>query len=164
MLPLPLFLVKNALIAAVIERETDRYMGVLERELRASLERPFSRALSTALRAALSAVEARRSLVSSLLREHPEIGQLATLGGLAMRAADLASLCMERWGDEVAGSSSATYCVLSNMLIGAYFSRVVAPTHQVSGEAFLEAIEQILSKVLEPRGGQLPPYTIDAAE
>ncbi len=154
---------KEALIAAVVEREADRYMGILERELRAGFERPFARALSAALRAALSAAEPRRPLVSLLIRERPEIGQLATLGGQAVRAADLAALCLEQWGHEVHASSAATYCVLSNMLIGAYFSQVVAPTRQISGEAFLEAIEQILLKVLSPHGEPTHPPTIDAA-
>ena len=147
---------KEALIAAVVEREADRYMEVLKRELLATLDHPFAQALGVALRAALTEVEPRRQLVSLLLREYPKESGFTALGRLPMRAADLASFCLNHWGHEVPASEGpATYLVVTNMMIGAYFSHVVAPAAQVSSEAFLDAIEGVLRKVLEPRNGAL---------
>jgi AcrR family transcriptional regulator len=155
---------KEALIAGVVEREADRYMEVIKREL-VRTERPFAEALRLALRAALAEVEPRRQLVSFLLREYPLVSGLTALGRLPMRAADLATFCLEHWADEVnASDGPATYLVLSNMMIGAYFSHVVAPAGQVSSEAFLDAIERVLLKVLEPRGGTFQTGSMDAAE
>lgn len=156
---------KEALIAGVVEREADRYWEILKRELVASFDRPFAQALRVALRAALTEVESRRQLVSLLLREYPSVGGFSVLGRLPMRAADLSALCIDRWGDEVHVSDGpATYLVLANMMIGAYFSHVVAPIGHVSSEAFLDAIEGVLLRVLEPRSSALHAPSVDAAE
>ncbi|HEY6882244.1 MAG TPA: TetR/AcrR family transcriptional regulator [Polyangiales bacterium] len=141
---------KEALIAAVVEREAERHMDVLKDEILATLDRPFVEALRTALRGAMRELE-RRPLLSLLFREYPYIGQLTILRTLPVRAAELAAFCLRRWGDEFRVRDSASYQVLTNMLMGAYFSRVVAPHGQLSNEDFLNTVEAILLKVLEPQ-------------
>jgi AcrR family transcriptional regulator len=147
---------KEALIAGVVEREADRYMDVLKRELLATLERPFAQAVRLALRGALAELEGR-PLMSLLLREYPYIGQLSVLRALPARTADLSALCMARWGDEMQDTDPARYHVLVTMLIGAFVSRAVAPGGQVSSEAFLESIEEIVLKALQPRVRVMEP-------
>jgi AcrR family transcriptional regulator len=147
---------KEALIAAVIEREADRYMAVLQREMLATIDRPFADALRVALSAALCELESRRDLVSLLLTEYPYVGQLTALGRVPRHAAELAALCLRRWGDEVCISDRpATYHVLASMLIGAYLAHTLRPVAQVSSEAMLDALVEILLRILQPRAHAL---------
>jgi AcrR family transcriptional regulator len=156
---------KEALIAALVEREADRYMAVLTREMIGTFERPFAEALRVALSAAMGELELQRPLVSLLVREYPYMGQLAALGRLPQRAAGLAAVCLRRWGAEVSVTDHpATYHVLANMLIGACVSHMLVPAAQVSSEAFLDALVEILLRVLTPQSREPYPSSVGAAE
>lgn len=148
---------KEALIAALVEREADGYMVVLQREMAATFDRPFAEALRIALGRALHELESRRELVSLLLAKYPYMGQLPALGRLPSRAAELAALCIGRWGGEVwVSNSPATYHVLASMLIGACVSHILQPSAQVSSEAMLDALVEILLRVLQPNARPFP--------
>ncbi len=154
---------KEALIAAVMEREANRYMEVLKREMLGTFERPFATSLPLALRAALDALEDKRALVGLLIREYPYIGPLAELSALPLRATKLASFCLHQFRDEVGEHDASTCEVLANMVIGAYLSRVVAEPGQ-SAEAFLATLETILLKVLISGNSGRHAASIDEAE
>lgn len=154
---------KEALIAAVIDREATRYMDVLKRELLGTFERPFAEALRLSLRAALEELESKRALVSLLIREYPYIGPLAALSALPARSANLAAFCLGHFGDEVTVRDASTCTVLVNMLIGAYLSRIVGPPGQPADE-FLRTVEDILLKVLIPQTAAAHHSAVDSAK
>ncbi len=144
---------REALIAAVIEREVERYMAVVQREMLATFDRPLEEALRKALSAALAELDSRRDLVTVLLAEYPYVGRLAVLGELPHRAVELAVFCLRRWSNEIrVPDDPATYHVLANMLFGASISHVLRPPSQVSHEAMLDALMQILLRILRPQG------------
>jgi len=143
---------KDALVAAVVEQEVERFMGVLERELTATLGRPFAGALRTALGAALRELESRRALLSVLVIEYPRIVQLATLSDLPLRAAEFAAICLRGWGDELGiPDQPATHYVLANMLFGVCLSQTLRPATAVTSEAMLDALVQVLLQGLQGR-------------
>lgn len=144
---------REAVVAAVVEREVERYMAVVQREMLATFDRPFATALRAALAAALKELESRRDLVTLLLAEYPYVGRLSVLGQLPQRAADLAVFCLRRWGDEIhVPDDPATYHVLASMLFGACISQMLRPSTQVSNEALLDALMEILLRILRPEG------------
>lgn len=144
---------REALIAAVVEREVERYLAVVRREMLATFDRPFAEALRVALGSALCELESRRDLVTLLLAEYPYVGQLAVLGDLHQRAADLAVFCLRRWGNEISvADDPATNHVLANMLFGACVSQMLRPATHVSDEALLDALLEILLRILRPQG------------
>jgi AcrR family transcriptional regulator len=143
---------KRALVAAVVEREVDAFMVALEREMLATLGRPFPEALRVALGAALDQLQARSDLVRLLLAEYPYMGQLSTIARLPRRVAELAARCLRRWGDELSfGDDPANVYVLANMLGGVYLSQTLAPAALVSRAEMLDALTEILMRVLRPR-------------
>ncbi|HMI94715.1 MAG TPA: TetR/AcrR family transcriptional regulator [Polyangiales bacterium] len=142
---------REALVAATVERELDRFVAVLQRDLMASFDRPFADALRFALTGAIHELASRRDLLSVLLVEYPHLGQLSALGRVPMRAAELAAFCLRRWGTEVSvADHPATYYVLANMLVGVCLSHTLRPAAQVSSEAMLDALMEILLRVLQP--------------
>lgn len=142
---------KEALIAAVIEREADRCLSALERELAATFDRPFQEALRAAVGATLRELEARREIMQLLIVEYPHIGKLDALGQLPMRAAELTAHCFGRWIRGGVDEQATTFRVLANMLMGAYLSQTLLPAGRVSQEEMRDALVDILVRVLEPR-------------
>jgi AcrR family transcriptional regulator len=143
---------KEALVAALIEREVDTFVAALEREMLATLGRPFPEALRIALGAALDQLEARRDLVRLLIAQYPYFGQLAAVGRLPRRVSELAALCLRSWGDELSlEDHPANAYVIANMLGGLYLSQTLAPVAPVSRAAMLDALVAILLRVLQPR-------------
>jgi AcrR family transcriptional regulator len=142
---------REALVAAIVERETNNFMTVLQRDMLATSDRPFAEALRVALASALRELESRRGLLSVLIAEYPHIGQLSALGHVPLRAAELAAFCLRRWGNEVTITDHpATYYVLANMLVGVCLSQTLQPAAQVSSDAMLDALMEILLRVLQP--------------
>jgi len=145
---------KEALVAAVVEREVDTFVAALEREMLATFDRPFPEALRIALGAALDQLEARRDLVRLLMVEYPYVGQLSVIGRLPRRIAELAAFCLRSWGDELSfGDHPANAYVIANMLAGVYLSQTFTPVTLVSRAAMLDALVEILLRVLRPRSG-----------
>ncbi len=145
---------KEALIAAVMEREAERCVQVLQKELLASRERPFEAALRAAVQVALEELESRRELLSIVLTDYPYVGQLAVAGKLPERAAEFAALCLERWSADVAVEPKrAVYQVLANMLFGACIAHVLQPS-VVSREAMTNTLVEILERILRPRAAR----------
>ena len=104
-----------------------------------------------------SELESRRELMTLLLTQYPYVGQLAVLGHLPERAADLATFCLRRWGDEVSVTDHpALYQVLANMLIGACLSQMLRPADDISREGMLDTLVEILLRILRPRTQELP--------
>ncbi len=146
---------REALIAAVVEREAERCIAVLYREMTVTVDRPFAETLRAAVGVALSEVETRRELVTVLLSEYPYVGQLAVAGHLPERAADLAASCLHRWaGDVSTADHPFIYQVLANMLIGACLSQILRPADRISRDATLDAVVEILQRILRPRTEQ----------
>jgi AcrR family transcriptional regulator len=143
---------KEALVAALVGREVDRFVTALEREMSTTLDRPFPEALRGALAAALDELEARRDLVRVLVVEYPYVGRLSVIGRLPRRIAELAAYCLRRWGDQLSfGDHPANYYVLANMLGGVYLSQTLAPVAPVPRAEMLDALSAMLLRILEPR-------------
>jgi len=152
---------KEALVAAVVEREVDLFVVTLERDMLATFGRPFPDALRTALGTALDQLEARRDLVRLLIVEYPYIGQLSAIARLPRRIVELAAFCLRSWGDELSlGAHPANAYVLANMLAGIYLSQTFTPMALVSRAAMLDALMEILLRVLQPHatGEQSKPW------
>ena len=143
---------KEALVAALVRREVDAFVTVLEREMATTLDRPFPEALRGALGAALDELEARRDLVRVLVVEYPYVGRLSVIGRLPRRMAELCAYCLRRWGDQLSfGDHPANYYVLANMLGGVYLSQTLAPALQVPRAEMLDALVAMLLCILGPR-------------
>ena len=143
---------KEALVAAVVEREVDTFVAALEREMLATFERPFPEALRMALGAALDHLEARRDLVRLLMAEYPHFGRLPAISRLPRRACELAAFCLRSWGDELSFEvHPANAFIIANMLGGVYLSQTLAPAAPVDRAAMLDALVAILLRVLQPR-------------
>jgi len=149
---------KDALVAALIEREIDTFVATLEREMVATFDRPFSDALRSALGAALDYLEARRDLVRILMAEYPHFGQLPAIGRLPRRVSELAASCLRSWGDELSFEDHpANAYVIATMLGGVYLSQTLAPVAPVPRDAMLDALVPILLRVLQPRATRREP-------
>ena len=110
-------------------------------------------------------LESRRKLVHRLMLEYPHIGQLAALGRLPEQTAELAALCLQRWRGELrVPDSPATCYVLANMLLGACVSQMLRPAAQISTAAMLDAMVEIVSRVLQPQAQLDGAFAADAAE
>lgn len=154
---------KEALVAALVEREVDAFVTTLEREMVATFDRPFAEALRVALGAALGELEARRDLVRLLVVQYPYFGQLTVIGRLPRRMSELAAFCLRSWGDELAfDDHPANYYVIANMLGGVYLSQTLAPLPQVPRETILDSLVTILLRVLRPRTSDVRAEETDA--
>jgi AcrR family transcriptional regulator len=143
---------KDAMLAALVEREVDQVVAALERAMLATFDRAFPEALRIALGAALDELEARRKFFRFLLVEYPYVGQLPALARLPSRIAELAGFCLRSWGDEVSfDDRPANHYVLANMLAGIYVAQTFAPASHLSPDAMVDAIATILLRVLQPR-------------
>ncbi|MET0594594.1 MAG: TetR/AcrR family transcriptional regulator [Polyangiaceae bacterium] len=143
---------KEALVAAVVEREIDSFVAVLEREMLATLDRPFAEALRVALSASLDELEKRRDLVRLLVVEYPHVGRVSALARLPRRVAELAGLCLRSWqGEHAFGDHPANYYVIATMLGGVYLSQTLTPLPSVPRESVLDSLVEIMLRILQPR-------------
>jgi AcrR family transcriptional regulator len=140
---------KEALVAGLIERETDSFVTLLHEAMLAARPLPFADALRCWLERALSELEARRELLAVLMREYPYMTQLPTIRRLPLRVSELAAVCLSAWADRVNVSDQpATYYVLANMLGGAYLCQVLRPSAAVPRAAMLDSVHEVLLRVL----------------
>ena len=149
---------KEALVAAVVEREVDTFVATLEKEMLATLDRPFPEALRIALGTAFEKLEARRDLVRLLVVEYPYVGRVSALARLPRRVAELAGFCLRsRQNEHGFGDHPANHYVIATMLGGVYLSQTLAPLASVPREAVLDALVEILLRVLQHPHDVRPP-------
>ena len=139
---------KEALVAALVGRETERFMRLLERD-DGRREGAFGPALRCWLQAALEALEAHRDLLRVLLVEYPYVAQLPEINALPRRISELAAIRLRSWGHCVQISDHpAMYFALANMLAGVVLTQTLQPS--VSRDDMLDALVEILLRVLQP--------------
>jgi hypothetical protein len=110
-----------------------------------------------ALTTALDELEARRELVRLLVAEYPCVGRVPALARLPRRIAELAGFCLRSWETEHRfGDHPANHYVIATMLGGVYLSQTLAPA-AVSRDAVLDALFDIVLRVLQPRGNAPEP-------
>jgi AcrR family transcriptional regulator len=143
---------KEALVAALVEREIDAFIAALERELQESDKESFREVLRDWLDHALAGLERRRDLLRVLFREYPYMESVPGLSRLPARMTELSRLALTRWARKVrVPEDPAGYFVIANMLGGVYLTQTLRPSAEVSREAMLEALLDVLLRVLEPR-------------
>jgi AcrR family transcriptional regulator len=150
---------KEALVAAVVEREIDDFVMALKREMLATIGRPFPEALRVAFSAAFDELEARRDLVRLLVVEYPCVGRVSALARLPQRVADLAGFCLRNWETQHRfDDHPANHYVIATMLGGLYLSQTLTPLAEVPREAVLDALVDIMLRILQPPSAS-PPHT-----
>ena len=141
---------KQALVAAVAEREFQRFLTFLQSEATAHFEKPFSVALRAWLDAALSYVERRRDFTRVLCAQYPHLSGLASRINYAEASAGLVPSLLRHWGLELRFEWALTgsAAVLGGMLASVIAAEVQSPTSLAARESLLDALSQLLLRLV----------------